>query len=182
MNVSQPLFYGQIIFNHVSFKLSKAFQKVLIDHGVPTDAFTAENSINQYLEFPTSQDVDEFSKAVCLANDEQDETTFHGSFRDMDDAKKAMKEISVENSVGFHKEFQFTGPTYFGRSENYVEFIRQAQVRYRTTVVNKTSITLNGKVYTNTEESILYSSWYESLPFNASVNVKPYFRVCITGK
>jgi hypothetical protein len=181
MNVSQPVFHGQVLFSSVCHKLSKAFQKVLVDHGVSPDVFIAGSPINQYLEFPTHEDVDEFCKAVCLAFDEQDETTFRGNFRYMDDAEKALREVCVENSVGFHTEVQFAGPTHFVRSENYVEFIRPAKARYWTTVVKKTSINLDGKIYTNTEESIHHSSWYKGLPSTGKMNVKPYFRVCITS-
>ena len=179
MNVSQPVFHGQVLFSSVCHKLSKAFQKVLVDHGVSPDVFIAGSPINQYLEFPTHEDVDEFCKAVCLAYDEQDET-FRGSFRNMDNANKAMKELSIEAPANFNTQCRFSGPTSFYRKEGYIEFFRPVEIRAIRTVSKETHITVDGKVCTSTEETPVYSSWYESLPYRATVGFKTFSKISIT--
>ena len=39
---------------------------------------------------------------------------------------------------------------------------------------------VDGKVYTSTEETPVYSSWYESLPYRATVGFKTFSKISIT--
>jgi hypothetical protein len=179
MNVSQPLFYCQIIFNHVSFKLSKAFQKVMVDNGFPSGSFNTDDSDDLHLEFSSYEDLEEFFQAVCLAYDEQDDKTFCGNFRSIPDARKAMKELSLGNCCTFKTQSRFTGPSSFSRKETYIELIRSAEICAVRTDIKKTSIIVDEKVYTNTEEVPVYSSWYESIPHRMTVGFKVYTKVFV---
>lgn len=180
MNVSNAASYYRIFFNRITDELSKTFEKVMVDNGLSPGAFGVKYCDTLIVEFPTYVDAEVFFHAVCLAYDEQDETTCYGSFRNMDNAKKAMKELSIEAPANFNTQCRFSGPTSFYRKEGYIEFFRPVEIRAIRTVSKETSITVDGKVYTSTEETPVYSSWYESLPYRATVGFKTFSKISIT--
>jgi len=181
MFVSKAVSHGQVLFSSLHQVMAHAVNKFLAEKGIPADTFCVGRDGPQYLEFSTHEDVDEFCKAICpYIDDYWTKNTFHGSLTSDADVQALKGELSLEKLSHAGRECKAAGNTYFVRRQNYIEFSSPAKIRFFITEVDETHITINGKVYTNTEKRRVYSSWYDSMPYTCSMDVQPYFRVFVS--